>query len=147
MIKAQQEVLAISARYDFPVVVLEYGGCGETTSELGEVLGTVPRCRSIEKYHDDGFVDTKLESVLGRLGIKCMGMMGINATACVKRTARGAPDHISHLTAEPLIADSKTFDGPKTNEIEKAGINWYQENALAYFQDYRDLIALMEAGC
>ena len=77
-----------------------------------------------------------------------MGLMGVNASGCVKATAQGAPEGINFLTAEALIVDCWATDGPiQTNHIYDCVTDWYREKALAYFKDHNDLIALMEAGC
>jgi ureidoacrylate peracid hydrolase len=69
----------------------------------------------ITKYTYDGFVDTQLDSVLKKLGIKTLVFAGIDSDVCVRDTAA----HGFALGYTPVfIADALAAD----NEIAHAGV-------------------------
>ena len=46
------------------------------------------------------------------------------------------------------MADNWANDGPfQTDHIFNAAIDWYREHSLSYFENYKDLIKLMEVKC
>lgn len=106
IVHMQQHVLDECARLDIPVVVLEYRKQGATIPELAAALERVQRRRLIEKPDDDGFCRTELNDVLTGFDVRSLVLMGINAHACVLKTAAsGLSNGFVVKTSEDVIAD------------------------------------------
>lgn len=122
LIKNQQSVIMVCRVADIPICVLEYIDHGETISKLTKKLKCVPRVKTIQKFHDDGFRDTELGSVLENWGVRNILLMGINAEYCVKETAKSALKRgYSIMTAPGLISGSVHHDPTDC-------IKWYKQN-------------------
>jgi Cys-tRNA synthase (O-phospho-L-seryl-tRNA:Cys-tRNA synthase) len=148
MFSAQLEILEVCENKDYPLVVLEMEGGEKTMSPLKEAIIRVPRSRTLIKPDYNGFDSTDLVEVLDEFGIYCIGLIGVNASGCIKATAQGKPKSVDFLVSQSLMADNWATDGPfQTGHIYNAAIDWYKENALAYFTSHRDLLELMEAKC
>lgn len=105
IIPNQQKVIRICKEMDIPVVVLEYAGWGPTKRELMELVHCNRRSEVLEKNDDNGFSHEGLHVVLKTFGVKSVFFMGINATACVLNTARGALEHgYGIVTAHDVIS-------------------------------------------
>lgn len=123
MISAQKYLVAICRYYKIPLVFLEYTECGKTITNLTSPAKYVPKTKSIKKNHDNGFEDTDLESYLIDYHTKTVILAGVDASLCVKDTARGALDAGFEIaTSEELIADpAKFYESPSV---------WYQKNGV-----------------
>lgn len=106
IVHEQLRVLEECARLDIPVVVLEYKGHGATIPKLATALKHVPRRSLIRKTNDDGFYKTHLKGTLTGFDVRSPLLMGINAHACVLKTAESGLDYgFVVKTSEHLIAD------------------------------------------
>ena len=107
---------------NIPIVVLEYRGWGETINVLTKELEKVRNMIIITKPYDNGFSYTDLKCILNKRNAKNLFLMGINASACVKRTARGAVEEgFSIITSDDVI------DGKHNDDNS---IPWYRENGI-----------------
>jgi nicotinamidase-related amidase len=86
LIKNQIGIIYLCEVYDIPLIFLEYEGNGRTIGELQEAAQKVRVKIALEKSYDDGFANTDLADKLRALSIDTLLLMGINASACVKRT-------------------------------------------------------------
>lgn len=148
MVRSQLDVLEVCTEKGYPVVVLEYDGHQKTIRPILREASRAQKFARIIKGHDNGFSGTGLENVLEEFNINCMGVMGVNASSCVRSTAKiGLSKGFRFLTAESLIADNKNHTGERWNHIRvELGTNWYADHAEAYFEDYRDLVGLMKTS-
>jgi hypothetical protein len=148
MFSAQLEVLEVCKNKDYPLIVLEMEGGEKTMPPLKDAIIRVPRNKTIIKPDYNGFDSTNLVDVLDEFGMYCMGLIGVNSSGCIKATAQGKPRGIDFLVAQDLMADNWANDGPfQTDHIFNAAIDWYREHSLSYFENYKDLIKLMEVKC
>jgi len=107
IIAAQMNVLGFCKDYDIPVLVLEYQGYSETVTELRDLVEQVPRSETKRKSHDNGFTNQDVAPLLHSWDIERVILIGINANACVKSTARGAlKNDLKICTAGDIIAHS-----------------------------------------
>jgi len=105
---------------NIPIVVLEYKGVGETINILAKELKGVRNLTKIIKPHNNGFSNTELDDMLINMGARNLFFMGINASVCVKSTAKGAIEKgYSIMTSENVISEER--DGDKS-------IPWYIKN-------------------
>ncbi|MEA2097834.1 MAG: isochorismatase family protein [Patescibacteria group bacterium] len=112
------------AQENIPVVVLEYRGSGETIDVLAKELKKIEDLRIILKSYDNGFYYTELKDVLEERNAKNLFLMGINASACVKRTAIGAREEgFSIITSNDVIGGNN----------DDNSISWYVENGIVVF--------------
>lgn len=148
MVRAQRGVLKTASELDYPIILVEYGGYGETISEITSMARMAPRHRIVKKNTSDGFNTTNLRESLREFGVECIGFMGVYATACVQATANTANNlGIDFIVSDMLMSDSVGHDGSRgdRSNISPWGVEWYKKNALAYFASHRDLISLMKA--
>ena len=88
---------------------------------------------SITKNTEDAFMNIELEKVLNIRNIRNIFLAGINASYCVKQTAKGALKRgFKILTAENSIAD------PKGYETHGKSRDWYKANGL-FVADYNSI--------
>ena len=110
IISTQQQVISACIERDVPIVVLEYVNHGRTIHKLREVLERVPRKVFITKSNDDGFEEDGLREALEVFGNKTLLLMGVNADACVLKTAKSAVDLGYRVqTSENLIASGNSI--------------------------------------
>lgn len=137
MIRSQDMVLSTCASRDVPVLVLEYGGEGDTIAMLRARISQVPRHRYLQKWHSNGFYQTSAKLQLQIWGVERVLLMGISASHCVQATAEGArKDGFRTITAAQLIAD-----GQQSQRYAKSEA-WYRRNGL-WFNDYRECLPLL----
>lgn len=133
LISSQVDVLRFCARYDVPVIVLEYDGEGRTIWGLEEEVKRVPRYQIVTKPKDDGFIDTHLDYILKEWQITNLCLMGVNASGCVRDTAESALDrNIEIITAEQLIADPYLWN-------ENKSIDFFNQNGN-FLTDYKKML-------
>lgn len=149
MVRAQIEVLDSAAKNDFPAILVEYKGYSPTFTEVKAAVERVPRNDFVIKPYSNAFFETDLEKKLDTLGIRCMGLGGVSANVCVQSTAKGAPEEISYLTAETLIADPLMAQRLNShvatrNHLYMSTIFWYGKHGVECFESHKDLIQLME---
>ncbi len=138
-LQAQERLLKYSARYDIPVVVLEYVGYGQTLDLLMRTLKKVPRRQFIGKADDDGFTNSKLVRTLRAWSICNLCLTGVNASACVKETAKGAISvGFSIETADDLIVDPSDWNQGKSA--------WWFASEGKWHASHQDLINFYEYG-
>lgn len=138
----QIEVLDYCKRNEIPVFVLEYEGHGSTTNILKKRLDELDNKVYITKFHEDGFKDTDLSDQLNQRGIKNILLMGVNASACVLNTAKGAISKgYKIMTSKDLIADKVETSWQFWWDYNES-IDWYKENGI-YSDDYKDLLAII----
>ena len=107
------------AQRDIPIIVLEYEGYEKTINILTKELQKVKNLTIIKKSHDDGFLNTELDDVLKKIGTKNLFLMGINAGACVIRTAQGAIKK-----GYFIITSDDVINGNRDN------LSWYERNGV-----------------
>lgn len=90
ILSAQKRLLSLCTEHDIPLIVLEYENRGETIQELSEFFRKIKDVEIIKKKNDDGFRETQLNEFLKTLGVKNLILTGINASWCVRSTARSA---------------------------------------------------------
>src|SRR3989338_6525373 len=138
-LQAQNRLLEYSARYDMPVVVLEHTGYGQTLDSLMRIIGKVPRRQMIRKAYDDGFTNSKLACRLRSWSISNLCLTGVNASACVKRTAQGAlSEGFTIETADDLIAEPLDW-------MQEKSAKWFASKGK-WYNSHRDLISFYEYG-
>ena len=147
----QLEVLDYCKDNNIPVFVLEYFRFGETTRVLKEKVDSLPVKEYVTKHYDNGFIETDLEARLRKYGTETVLLMGVNASACVILTAKGALNAgFKIMTSKDLIADS---DWHVTEEfiIKENGshgesdesVPWYKEHGI-YRDSYKELLELIK---
>jgi nicotinamidase-related amidase len=106
IILAQQEILEICKRKDYPVIIFEYTEQGRTIPELMKQIKSVPRHQFLKKSHADGFTDNPLlERNLRKQGIENLCVGGVYADCCVLETIKGATQRgLRVITSEELIS-------------------------------------------
>lgn len=121
MITNQIEVLECAQQNNLPIILLEYRNHDATNKQLRKILSN-SNYKKIVKSEDDGFLYTSLDSIVKEKGASELVFMGINASACVKRTAKGALNAgYSIVTSPDIIADPKHWRDNKSLE-------WYGSN-------------------
>ena len=123
IIPHQISVIKWCVEYNVPVIVLETRGHEKTINILVDELEAIEDLTIIPKSYDNGFIKTNLKKVLRKKQAKKLFFMGINAGACVKRTAEGAIE---------LGFEVTTSDGVITDEIISISMLWYQQNSIVY---------------
>lgn len=139
----QIEVLDYCKKNEIPVFILEYKDYGSTTSILREKLNELTDKTYIIKLNENGFIDTDLADRLNQKGVKNLLLMGINASACVLNTAKGALESgYTIMVSKDLIADR-----PPSNQWQfywdfNESIDWYKKNGI-YQDNYKDLLKII----
>jgi len=124
LIAAQKEIIRYCAQADIPLFVLEYNDEGRTIGELRHEIARVPQTKTIIKKHDDGFKRTALDECLQEFSITHLLLMGVNASFCVRDTARSALRRgYQIITADHLIANCKCDICDVLNKDRE----WYQK--------------------
>lgn len=138
-----KQVSVLNASHDIPVIVVEYDGKGRTEDQLNEVIRANHRNNhyTIIKSSDDAFTEAGLSKVLKEVQAKSLVLMGINACACVFRTAKSAVKKGYRIfISEDLIAGYCY----RCDEEERRA--WYREHSV-YMENYRQVIDLLNGGC
>ena len=126
LIENQIEIIRWCAKEDIPLVVLEFEGAGETIDVLRKEIEKVPRVKTIQKKHDDGFTSQKLEKQLKIFDSKTLLLMGINADYCVKETAIGA------MKKGFVIATSNALISGWRVHSSDNSLPFYKENGIVF---------------
>jgi isochorismate hydrolase len=141
-IPLQIEILEHAQRSGMPIYLLEYahpyyGDDGPTHKDLMAVLNR-GEYETIKKTHDDGFIGTGLNDSLKKRGIETVILMGINASACVMRTGKGALWHGYEIMTSPdVIAD------PCHCRIGES--LWFYEREGKLFKSHEELIDFLRS--
>jgi nicotinamidase-related amidase len=122
IIENQLKIIEYCRLGDIPVVILEYKGDGKTIGKIKEAVQGVPRARYLTKSRNNGFSGTGLAEILHDWGIKNVLLMGINASYCVKETAKGA------LEAGFRIATSGALITNRKKERRVKSASWFARN-------------------
>lgn len=155
MVTAQLDVLRICTRRNIPTFLVHYHdnkGEYEILRELVDATSGNPNRRLVKKEDDDAFKKTNLNGYMTEMGVDCLCLMGVNASACVRSTACGALSLKKQIiSAEDLIADRVSLsawfltDTPHNGIYIRNGLEFYARNALAFFEEYKDLVRMMES--
>lgn len=122
------------AKRKLPTVVLEYDPptFGRTLEPIRDSVGKVPQSEYFHKHYDNGFTNEDLEPWLKDHDVKDVLLMGVNATACVQETGKGAlACKLEVLTSEDLINDPEDWDSDPSK--------WYKKNGV-FFPSYPELL-------
>lgn len=142
LIDSQIDVLRYCALHNIPVVVLENqkedSEIRTTVQELKDYIDLVPRHLYIDKYKNNGFTNPTLKEILREWGSNNLYFMGVNATACIKATWRGARKSLGRYTSSAVIADSKDKD-------QAQYIPWFDRTGN-YHDDHMDLLKRVHEG-
>ncbi|MFA6365368.1 MAG: cysteine hydrolase [Candidatus Paceibacterota bacterium] len=104
-----------------PFIVLEYEDQGDTIPELQEKIEKLPNHHWIVKSNDSAFPGTNLDDLLKEQGVEKLLLMGVNACACVRDTARDAVRKgYEIITSDMLIAGCCP--------VCKEATQWFEEN-------------------
>ena len=130
------DTLEFCHRNGIPIIALEIEGAGMTEGDFKNKIDQYGAIY-IRKDGDSGFCNTDLETELNRLHIDTLLLMGVNASICVKATARDAINcGFSICTSKQLVAEPDEWrPGIKTYE----SVNWFIENGI-YCDRYKDLL-------
>jgi len=114
LIDRQLEVLGICLTEGIPVGVLEYGGINRTRRELRNFARNFPKgnVKTFVKQKNNGFSNKHLRPWLRDRNVDSVGLLGVNADACVLETAIGAKNNCFYsFTSTDLIynCDSSYF--------------------------------------
>jgi len=123
LIPNQIAVIKECKKNDVPIVVLEYSGCGETTSELQKELKGVSNCHKLIKSSDSAFGSTRIDNLLRQLKAKTLLLMGINACACVLETGKDAVRNGYEVVTSDMIIGGYCPSCGKSNPD-----SWYEKN-------------------
>ncbi len=127
LIPYQIEVLKFCKDHNVPVIVAEYYDKGPTTDKLQKALACLPQAnvKTIIKHNDNAFEGTDLAFILKDLGTQYLLVMGINACACVLKTAKNAVNNgLKIITSKTLIAG--VCDSCSTTTTH----SWYEQNGV-----------------
>jgi nicotinamidase-related amidase len=133
LIEAQLTTLEFLASRNYPVAVLEFvgNGKGPTIQVLRDKLSTV-KFEYFPKEDSDGFSNVNLSQVLKEWGSRHLIIMGINAFACVKQTAKSAIQNKFYVSsAKDLISDPGFYFHAE---------NWYKRNCYYYPKTAMELL-------
>ena len=120
LITRQLDVLSQFKHYNIPAIAIEYNNHGPTIPVLKDTLRRYEQSTSVQKPFDDGFLATRLDDLLQEREVKNVLLMGVNASACVRKTAIGGQRKYSFFTSAELIADPAHW--------EQDYHNWYEAN-------------------
>ena len=140
LISNQLEIIKSCVKNKLPFIILEYK-CrgilrGKLIGSLDQIINNTYR-ETIIKESNSGFTKTNLNSILIKLKIKQVLIMGINAHGCVQDTAIGALKRgYKVITAHGLIASSSR----KNLDFSAKNKKWYQKNTI-FLNDIKDLIS------
>jgi len=140
LIRSQLMMLDLFVQRDIPTIVLEYlhFGVDRTNQEIRERVEKIPRHSYVTKTNDDGFKNPELAHQLKLLNVKFLLLMGINASYCVKKTAKSALSKgYVIFTARQLIANQS-----HTQTLFHDDILWYEKNGV-YFPDVQNMYGLL----
>ncbi|HLD33822.1 MAG TPA: isochorismatase family protein [Candidatus Nanoarchaeia archaeon] len=143
-IQNHRQILDYCSTHDIPVVVLELDGSGETEKIIRDRVANVPRHIYLKKNENDGFTNPRLPEQLRKWNIEAVLLMGLNASFCVKATAKGALAHnLSFATAMDITSDAFWFHAypPKETPIRENQLWFYEHGVFAL--TYRELIPLL----
>jgi len=122
IIENQVFIIRWCVRENIPIVVLEYKGWGKTIDVLTEELKKVRDIRIVSKSYENGFYNTELAYILNEKNVKNLFLMGINASACVRRTANGAIKEGFNIITSNDVIDGRHNDNNS--------IPWYREKGI-----------------
>jgi hypothetical protein len=134
LIQTQIEMIRFCAKYDLPVVVLEYQTFGQTIPILKQEIEKLPRTKTLLKPHASGFSVPYLSELLNGWNLQTICLTGIFEGYCVLRTVEDAIEKgYRTISANGLIARENV-----------GGISNYTQNLIrengAFYKNYRDLL-------
>ncbi|PIN93437.1 hypothetical protein COU54_02860 [Candidatus Pacearchaeota archaeon CG10_big_fil_rev_8_21_14_0_10_31_24] len=109
-----------------PTIFLEYTGEGPTYQVLKDRAKGIPDFEIMTKSDDNGFCQPKLKSKLKRLNVQHICLAGINAEACVKKTAERA------LSEGLKIISSKDIIGSYNYGVVQSTNKWFAKYGTHY---------------
>jgi nicotinamidase-related amidase len=138
LVLSQIAVLRRCQKENIPVIVLEYDGCGKTIPDLEAELTSIRMVIRVTKSQDSGFSGTKLDDKLRDLGVGTLLLMGINADACVLKTAKDA-----RKLGYVVITNTELIACP--NQTAASYGDWYRVNGVFVEKVPETLRALVAA--
>lgn len=106
MISAQAKALKLCIENNLSLVLIKFCDFGEIDSALLKEIEHYKNQFLVLKYHDNAFYETDLESILRRLRVKTLFVMGINTSYCVYSTVvAGKGKGYKIITSEELVGD------------------------------------------
>ena len=126
VLAAQERVLKYCARYDCPVLVLEWKGFQRTLPHLCSLLEDIPRRVYVKKERTDGFTNPQVGEQLREWQAHELYFMGTSAAYCVKDTAKqGLKNGFRIATATSVIAWEKLCSAQTV-------LPWYKRNGVFF---------------
>jgi len=120
----QQKVLEAAAKYDIPVLVLEYSGPSPTIPEIKEKVLEVPRHEFLTKNRDSGFLERGHYAIEGdnpadwlkANNVDSLYFIGMNTDVCVEASAVDAFWYYDFQVATSIdvIASYSCYDNCKS---------------------------------
>lgn len=145
MIIEQLKAIGELQGYGIPMFVLEYKDHGETEERIRDAICYLGKIEPIIKEKESGFSNKHLEKILDKLNARNIILMGINSSACVIETAKGAKQRkYQVISAETIMGDTYKID----NELQvivkniegstiKESLDWYNENTYLFANSER----------
>lgn len=140
MITEQLKTIGILTGYNVPFLVLEYKNNGETDDRILDAISCSISLEPIIKEKPNGFENKHLDEILKRLDTRKIILMGINASACVMETAKGAKKRkYQVISANTTMGDAYKIDNkllvPVKNpdgSIIKESLDWYKNHTFLF---------------
>ncbi len=117
----------------YPLMVVEYAGCGRTVRTLGEKIKKVPprRRKLFLKDTWSAFENEQFASYLLETNTDTLLLMGVYADRCVKETGEWAvAAGYKIITASSLMAGTESDYGRSAKWYKKNGIFYKDETSL-----------------
>lgn len=128
IIQNQIKVIELCVKKKLPFIILEYK-CrgvfrGKLIKQIDKIIKNTYK-ETIIKESNSGFTKTNLDSILKKLKIKKILIMGINANGCVQDTAIGAIHRgYKVITAYGIIGSSSRKD----IGLSAKNMRWYKKH-------------------
>jgi len=105
LLEAVQREIKKAMRRQWPILIIEYGGCGPTHESLKELYFTYEHSRIDQKAHDDGshVVERAILNTVCDSPLVAVRVCGIHAMCCVYWTAIGTAQRFPHLPVKVLV--------------------------------------------
>lgn len=141
-ISNQIEVLSFCRNHNIPVFLIELQNSGKTIKRLSHVINGLRKKKLIIKRANNAFYKTQLHSELKKAGIKNILLMGLNASICVRETAKHALMlGYNIITSRDIIADAKDLKERFPDE----STDWYKTFGMLK-DSHRDLLKIIQSG-
>jgi len=118
LVQNQSKILNFLRRYDLPVVLVGYRRFGEFSDDLKASAAYAKNWDHIRRdvslnvdYSDNAFNNTRLSDTLLQWDVNHLIMMGVQGSACVRKTAQGALERGFQVSsAQDLLEDSADME-------------------------------------